>query len=89
MGEGTAAGRAPKPADRRFRRRGLDQGDGTRLILGGNGTIEHLAADGTRLEAWPLGDVGWADRAIRFGIRPQGDTVAPRRLDADVTRELP
>jgi hypothetical protein len=74
-------GRGPSstPAARgpRYKRHELDLADGGRLVLGVDGTIDHHDADGARTQSWTPGDPEWPDKAIRFGIRPQADTVAP------------
>jgi hypothetical protein len=68
----------PDARGRRYRRHELGLADGDRLVLGTDGRIERLDGDGTTIQAWLPGDPGWPDQAIRFGLRPQAETVKPR-----------
>ncbi len=43
---------------------------GGKLILGRDGSIRHVAADGSLIGAWQTDDPEWWRQAIRFGIRP-------------------
>ena len=43
---------------------------GGKLILGRDGSIRNVAADGTLIGAWQTDDPEWWRQAIRFGIRP-------------------
>jgi hypothetical protein len=54
---------------------------GETLALRRDGTINHLAADGSVLESWAPGAPGWSQRAIRFGLRDTPDTVHPSGRD--------
>lgn len=65
--------------DRPFRHRRLRQDDGSSLVLRTDGTIVAFQADGTVRQTWPEGEDGWADQAIRFGLRPRSSTVKPGR----------
>jgi hypothetical protein len=67
----------PVVRGRRYKRHALELADGTRLVLEADGTIEHLAADGSRTRSWMPDDPEWSGQAIRFGLRPQAQTVAP------------
>lgn len=68
---------APAPRGRRYRRHELALADGGRLVLGGDGTIVHVGADGATTRSWAPDDPEWPDQALRFGLRPQVPTVAP------------
>ena len=74
---------APVPASppRRFRHREIDQADGTRLVLGADGRIVHLDAEGATTGSWAPDDPDWPRLALRFGLRPQRGTVAPHGPD--------
>ena len=69
-----AAATAPTHRGRRYRRRELALADGARRT---DGSIEHRDAAGAVTETWAPDDAAWPDHAIRFGIRPQTDTVRP------------
>ena len=43
---------------------------GGKLILGRDGSIRNVAADGALIGAWQTDDPEWWRQAIRFGIRP-------------------
>lgn len=62
----------------RFKRHELDLGDGSRLILGVDGTIDHVDDHGSTVHSWTADDAEWADHAIRFGLHPQAPTVTPQ-----------
>jgi hypothetical protein len=69
---------APTHASRRrYRRRAVELADGGRLVLGPDGTITHVAADGATTGSWAPDDPQWPDQALRFGLRPQIPTVTP------------
>ena len=72
-----AAPPAQAPRGRRYRRHELELADGSRLVLGVDGTIVHLEADGSTTRSWLPEDPEWPDQAIRFGLRPQAPTVTP------------
>jgi hypothetical protein len=63
----------------RFRPHTLTLPDGGRLVIRVDGQIERLDADGTTAETWRPDDPDWPRWALRFGLRPQPTTVAPRR----------
>jgi len=64
-----------------FRHRRLRHEDGTSLVLRTDGTITALTAQGTADQVWAEDEPGWADQAIRFGIRPRVSTAKPGRPD--------
>lgn len=66
------------PHGRRYRRHAIELADGGTLVLGVDGSIERSDAAGATTHAWTPEDPGWADQAIRFGIRQQPVTVAPQ-----------
>lgn len=79
----------PPTHARRYRRHELRLADGGTLVLGTDGRIERLDADGTAVHAWRPDDPGWPDQAIRFGLRPQAQTVKPRgRRDTGTDQPL-
>jgi len=63
---------------RRYRRHALELADGGRLVLGVDGTIDRLDAQGSTTHSWKPDDPDWPDQAIRFGLRPQAPTVTPQ-----------
>ena len=67
----------PPAADRRFRRRKLDLAEGGKLVLQGDGSISQVDAAGETTQTWAIGDAEWAVHAIRFGLQPQAETIAP------------
>ncbi len=66
------------PHHRRYRHHVIDLADGGKLVLSADGSIERSDAAGTSTNVWATEDPGWPDQALRFGIRPQATTVAPR-----------
>ena len=70
---------SPSPAahGRRFKRRELQLAEGGKLVLGADGSITQLDADGKPTETWAPSDPDWARHAIRFGLYPQDATVPP------------
>ena len=74
--------RTPVKANRKFRRRELKQADGGSLVLATSGSITQVAPDGTTIRTWELDDADWARQALRFGVRPEGTTVAPVGLQS-------
>lgn len=72
------SGSRPGSDGRRYRRHEITLADGGRLALHPNGSIDHVAEDGSVVESWDPGHPEWAQHALRFGIRPQAVTVAPR-----------
>ena len=70
--------RTPAPRGRRFKRRELELADGGRLVLGVDGSIDHLDEHGATVRSWTPDDPEWPDQAIRFGLHPQAPTVRPQ-----------
>jgi hypothetical protein len=68
-------------AHRDYRPRRIPLSDGEVLALRRDGSISHLAEDGSVLGSWMPGDPEWAQRAIRFGLRESPDTVRPSGRD--------
>ena len=75
------AGREPArrhaPRGRRFKRHELGLADGGRLVLGIDGSIDHVGEHGSVTHSWTPDDPEWPDQAIRFGLYPQARTVTP------------
>lgn len=69
--------RTPTKGRPRFKRHELSLGGGGSLVLSPSGSIDQLAADGTTIHSWAPDDEGWTDRALRFGVHPQGVTETP------------
>jgi hypothetical protein len=69
--------RTPAARGRRFKPHAAELTDGSRLVLGVDGSIDHVDDQGSRMHGWKPGDPGWSDQAIRFGLHPQAPTVAP------------
>lgn len=69
--------RPPATRGRRFRPHELELTDGGRLILGVDGSIDHIDERGATQHRWQPDDPGWPDQAIRFGLRPQARTATP------------
>jgi len=61
-----------------FKRRQLALADGGSLVLGIDGSIARIAADGSTAQVWKPDDAKWPDQAIRFGLHAQSLTVAPQ-----------
>jgi hypothetical protein len=80
-----AAAAPPAPQDsrpdgghgHRYRRREIELTEGGKLVLDSDGSIRQVDAEGVAREAWSPGEPEWARHAIRFGLRPQSQTVAP------------
>ncbi len=70
--------RTPAPRGRRYRRRQLELADGGRLVLGVDGTIDHVDDHGSTMRSWAPDDPEWADQAIRFGLHPEAPTITPQ-----------
>jgi hypothetical protein len=76
--KGKAGGSAPSGAPAGpFRARRIALADGVGLSLRANGTIDRIDATGDVTGSWGPTDSDWASHAIRFGLRPQQETVAP------------
>ncbi len=67
----------PARGRRKFKRRELRLADGSSLVLAADGSINHVAGDGTTTQSWAPDDADWPRQALRFGVRPQGVTVTP------------
>lgn len=78
--------RTPVPRSRRYKRHELELADGGKLVLGGDGSIDHLDADGSKTHSWMPDDPEWPDQAIRFGLHPQAPTVKPEGRRVQGTR---
>jgi len=70
--------RASARRGRRFKRHELELADGSRLVLGVEGSIDHVDAQGSTMQSWTPDDPDWPDQAIRFGLHPQAPTVTPQ-----------
>ncbi len=70
----------------RFRHHELELVDGGKLVLGIDGSIDHLDVAGATTESWAPDDPAWPDQAIRFGLRPQAPTVRPHDRGVPGTR---
>ena len=75
-------GREPsRPAatrGRRFKPHEIELADGSRLVLGMDGSIDHIDDHGSRVHRWKPDDPEWPDQAIRFGLHPQARTITPQ-----------
>jgi hypothetical protein len=60
-----------------YRRREIELAEGGKLVLDTDGSIRQVDADGAGIGAWSPGEPEWARQAIRFGLRPESQTVAP------------
>jgi hypothetical protein len=78
--------RTPARRSHRYKRHELELADGGRLVLGGDGSIARLDADGSKTHSWMPDDPGWPDQAIRFGLHPQVPTVKPEGRRVQGTR---
>jgi hypothetical protein len=74
-------GREPRQTSatrgRRFKPQALELADGSKLVLGSDGTIDQIDVHGAIVHRWRPDDAAWPDEAIRFGLHPQAATVAP------------
>lgn len=70
---------SPSPAThgRRFKRRKVKLADGGRLDLNTDGSIALVDGAGIIMQSWAPADQEWARHAIRFGLYPHGETIAP------------
>jgi hypothetical protein len=76
----------PPRGGRRYRHRELKLADGGRLVLRTDGTIARFDDAGTRTASWTTDDPEWPGHAIRFGLHPETDTVAPNGSGVRGTR---
>ncbi len=68
----------PVTGGRRFKPHALELADGGRLVLGADGSIDHIDDHGSRVQRWTPDDPEWPDQAIRFGLHVQPNTVTPK-----------
>jgi hypothetical protein len=78
--------RTPVTRSHRFRPREIGLADDGRLVLGRDGSIEHLDAQGSRVHRWTPDDPEWPGQAIRFGLHPQAGTVTPQGRNVQGTK---
>ena len=78
--------RTPAPRGRRFKPHELELADGSRLVLGVDGSIERVDDHGSTTHSWTPDDPGWPDQAIRFGLHPRAPTVTPHGRRVQDTR---
>jgi hypothetical protein len=62
---------------RRFKPHAVELAAGGRLVLGVDGSIDHIDERGSTVHRWKADDPAWPDQAIRFGLYPQAPTIAP------------
>jgi hypothetical protein len=79
----------PAHSRRRFKRRELRLADGGSLVLTAGGSIDHVADDGTTTHSWAPDDDDWPRQALRFGVHPQGVTIAPHGRQRDMPPPRP
>ena len=70
--------RTPATRGRRFKSHEIELADGGRLVLGRDGSIDHIDDHGSRVHRWKPDDPEWPDQAIRFGLHPQAPTITPQ-----------
>jgi hypothetical protein len=70
--------RTPATRSGRFKPHEIGLADDGRLVLGRDGSIEHIDAHSARVHRWEPDDPGWPDQAIRFGLHPQARTITPQ-----------
>ena len=78
--------RTSAPRSGRFRRHEVELADGGRLILHGDGWIDHVDEHGVAARSWATDDPEWPDQAIRFGLHPQAPTITPQGRRVQGTR---
>jgi hypothetical protein len=61
----------------RYKRREIELAEGGKLMLHPDGSISLLDGSGATSGTWAPGDPDWPGHAIRFGLQPQAETVAP------------
>jgi len=76
----------PAPRGRRFKPHEIGFADGSRLVLGKDGSIDHIDDHGSRVQRWKPDDPGWPDQAIRFGLHLQTPTITPQGRYVQGTR---
>jgi hypothetical protein len=67
----------PAALSHRFRRREIALASGGKLLLKPDGSIVEFDSEGAESATWLRADPAWADHAIRFGLKPQSETVVP------------
>ena len=77
--------RTPAARSRPFKRHEIRLADGSRLVLGGDGSIEHIDDHGSRVHRWKPDDSEWPGQAIRFGLQPQSRTITPQGRHVQAT----
>lgn len=70
-------GSTPPATTARFRRREIDLGDGSKLVLRTTGSIVQLDSAGEAKAEWSVDDADWPRHALRFGLQPQPTTIVP------------
>ena len=61
----------------RYKPREIGLAGGGKLTLHPDGSISLVDGAGAASGAWAPGEPDWASHAIRFGLQPQAETVAP------------
>jgi hypothetical protein len=67
----------PTPSGRLYKHRELELAEGGKLVLRGDGSITQTDAAGETIGKWAATDPEWAGHALRFGLQPQAETIAP------------
>lgn len=75
---GGAPSRTLTTSRRRFKPHEIGLPDDGRLVLGSDGSIEHIDGHGSRVQRWKPDDPEWPGHAIRFGLHPQARTITPQ-----------
>lgn len=75
---GREPSRTPSTRGRRFKPHEIRLADGGGLVLGRDGSIDHIDDHGTRVHRWRPDDPEWPDQAIRFGLHPHAPTITPQ-----------
>ena len=83
---GRGASLTPATRGRRYRPHAIDLADGSRLVLGKDGSIDRIDDHGSEVHRWKPDDPEWADQAIRFGLHPQASTITPQGRDVQGTK---
>lgn len=78
--------RTNAPRSGRFRRHEIELADGGKLVLHGDGSIDHVDDGGATARSWAPDDPEWPDLAIRFGLHPQAPTITPQGRRVQGTR---
>ena len=83
-----AAARSHGNKHNRYKPREIGLAGGGKLTLHPDGSISLVDGAGASSGAWAPGDPDWASHAIRFGLQPQAETVAPHGRRAPDPRPL-